>query len=127
MNTTLSSIEPSKLLSTERIWNILADQDETCDERRVCYYPNIETLARQVRSSKCWTMGEVFVYVESAHRFIVMKQIAPSSCEMLTISNAGYCDVLTAYRYSQDDLVAQFNDYMNRICHEGTRHDAVTN
>ena len=100
MNTTLSSIEPSKLLSTERIWNILADQDETCDERRVCYYPNIETLARQVRSSKCWTMGEVFVYVESAHRFIVMKQIAPSSCEMLTICQAGYCDVLTAYRYT---------------------------
>lgn len=127
MNTTLSSVEPSKLLSPERIWNILADQDETCDERRVCYYPDIETLARQVRSSKCWTMGEVFVFVESASRFIVMKQIAPSSCEMLTISNAGYCDVLTAYRYSQDDLVAQFNDYMNRICHEGTRHDAVTN
>ena len=114
MNTTLSSIEPSKLLSTERIWNILADQDETCDERRVCYYQNIETLARQVRSSKCWTMGEVFVYVESAHRFIVMKQIAPSSCEMLTICQAGYCDVLTAYRYTQEELVASLNEYLAR-------------
>jgi hypothetical protein len=57
-------------------------------------------------------MGEVFVFAESKDNFIVMKQIAPSSCEMLTITNYGIQDVLTAYRYDLSDLVETLNGHM---------------
>lgn len=99
-------------LPVDRVMQILAKHDETCSPDRVGYYPDIPTLAAQVRSSKHWSMGEVFVYAKSSMEFIVMKQIAPSSCEMLTITNAGIQDVLTAYRYELRELVQVLECFM---------------
>lgn len=106
--------EPNVHLPPQAVACILKGHDEECDTHRLCYYPSVEVLARQVRSSKHWTMGEVFVYVESASRYIVMKQIAPSSCEMLTITKQGVADVLTAYRYEQDDLVGYLTGLLDQ-------------
>lgn len=91
---------------------LLSKHDELCCHEKIGYYPSIRALAQKVRSSKIWSQGEVFVYADSAQKFIVMKQIAPSSCEMLTISNAGFQDVLTAYRFEQDELETMLNGYI---------------
>lgn len=106
--------EPSLVLPPEKVASILKGHDEECATHRLCYYPDVETLASQVRSSKNWAMGEVFVYVESATRYIVMKQIAPSSCEMLTITPSGIADVLTAYRFELDELVAKLEGFLEQ-------------
>lgn len=97
-----SRVQP---LSYERVAAILASQDEDCDFGHVAFYATLEAMADKARSSKSWSQGEVFVFAESAESFVVMKQIAPSSCEMLTITEAGYFDVLTAYRFELEDLV----------------------
>lgn len=92
-------------LSYERVAAILAEHDEEVSFGHVAFYPSLEALAEKTRGSKNWSQGEVFVFAESPDRFVVMKQIAPSSCEMLTITQAGYHDVLTAYRFELEDLV----------------------
>lgn len=103
----------SHALSHSAIRALLAAHDEGMNPEKVCYYTDIRALAEKASGSKCWSQGEVFVFCESEQRFIVMKQIAPSSCEMLTISNKGFQDVLTAYRYQLDELVATLNGYMD--------------
>lgn len=95
-----------------RLQAILAAEDEDCDPGRVGFYPDVDSLAQKVRSQENWSQGEVFVCALSDERFIVMKQIAPASCEMLTITQDGYKDVLTAYRFEQDELVQQLNGYL---------------
>lgn len=95
----------SDVLPVSAVQLILAAEDEGCDFDRIGYYDSIDSLAEKVRSSKWWSIGEIFVFAEAADRFIVMKQIAPESCEMLTITHHGSFDVLTAYMYEQDDLV----------------------
>lgn len=91
---------------------LLASQGEGCSESAIGYYSDIPALAAKVRSSKHWSMGEIFVFAESPTRFIVMKQIVPSSCEMLTITPAGVEDVLTACCYEQDALVDALKGYL---------------
>ena len=100
-------------LSLDAIRSLLAAHDEGMNPEKVCYYTDIRALAEKVSGSKCWSQGEVFVFCESEERFVVMKQIAPSSCEMLTITNKGFQDVLTAYRYQLDDLVTALLGYMD--------------
>ena len=100
-------------LPREAVCSILAGHDEDCSIDRIGYFPDIEGLAAKVASAKNWTMGEVFVYAQSAEHFIVMKQIAPSSCEMLTITPWGIADVLTAYRYDHHELVALLQGYLS--------------
>lgn len=92
-------------LSHAAVGSLLARHDEGCYSSKISYYADIESLAEKVRSSKCWSQGEVFVHAQSEQKFIVMKQIAPSSCEMMTISQNGFHDVLTAYRFGQEELV----------------------
>lgn len=104
--------DSSPLLPQAAVVAILAKQGETCSERSICYYPNVSILAAQLRSSRCWAMGEVFVYAPTPDRYLVIKQVAPSSCEMLTVTAAGTADVLTAYRYEQDELVALLETYL---------------
>lgn len=99
-------------LTRPQVANLLAAQDEACDPSRVSYYLALGELAATVARSACWAQGEVFVYVKDANRYIVMKQIAPSSCEMLVLSNVGYCDVISANRYDQDELVKALLGYM---------------
>lgn len=98
-------------LPLQQIRAVLAKQGESFDEAHVSHYRSISELAETVRSQKNWSMGEVFSCAIDADRFLVMKQVAPASCEMLTISQQGFHDVLTAYRYSQADLVAQLSAY----------------
>lgn len=105
--------EPKRFqLSENKIRDILATEDEGFNPAKTGYYASVEELAEKVRSAKNWSQGEVFVFAESEDKFVVMKQIAPSSCEMLTITQDGYKDVLTAYRFEQDELVAMVKGFM---------------
>ena len=83
---------------------ILAEQDELLNESQACYYDSVEELVERASGQKNWTQGETFIFASSSTRYVVMKQIAPSSCEMLTLTNAGFLDVFTAYRYPPGDL-----------------------
>lgn len=98
-------------LPLQQIREVLAKQGESFDESHVGHYASIDELAEKVRSQKNWSMGEVFSCAIDQDRFLIMKQIAPASCEMLTISQNGYHDVLTAYRFDQAELVAQLSGY----------------
>lgn len=94
-------------LSYERVAAILAEHDEEVSFGNVAFYPSLEALAGKTRGSKNWSQGEVFVYAGSEESFVVMKQIAPASCEMLTITQAGFFDVLTASAFELNALVAE--------------------
>lgn len=98
-----------------RLQAILAAEGEDCDPRHVGFYADVDSLAQMVRSQKNWSQGEVFVCPLTDDRFIIMKQIAPASCEMLTITQDGYKDVLTAYRFEQGELVQQLNGYLAEV------------
>jgi hypothetical protein len=99
-------------LGMDAVARLLAEQDEGCNPEHVCYLDSLDALVDKVRSSRCWSLGEVFVFAGGRDEFVVMKQIAPSSCEMLTITNHGYMDVHTAYRYGQAELVNMLRDHM---------------
>lgn len=101
------------VLPRHQISALLAAQDQNINPDSVCYYNSVEELAAKTASSKNWSAGEVFVYAPSPERYLVMCQIAPASCEMMTLSHNGFHDVLTAYRFSQPDLVATLNKYLN--------------
>lgn len=106
-----AAVSEPRTLTLEFVREVLARQDEPVSENHMGHYTSISALAEKVRSSKCWTQGEVFCCAIDADRFIVMKQIAPSSCEMLTLTQNGFQDVITAYRYGQDELVALLETY----------------
>ncbi|CAM8642277.1 hypothetical protein MCEMSEM18_03512 [Comamonadaceae bacterium] len=99
-------------LSREAVISLLAQHDESGYPGNISYYADIAALAETTRGSKNWSSGQIFVYATSAHHFIVMKQIAPASCEMLTISHKGFHDVLTAYRFEQQGLVDTLEGYL---------------
>lgn len=98
-------------LTRAQVARLLASQDESCDLSRVSYYATLEALATTVTRSTHWALGEVFVCALDADRYIVMKQVAPSSCEMLVLSNVGFCDVISANRYGNDELVTALRRY----------------
>lgn len=115
---TISSNTPSlhgeAVLPRQRVAEILAAQQESCRPESIGYYDSIASLAEKTRSSTCWAMGEVFVYAEHESRFVVMKQIAPDSCEMLIVTSMGCMDVLTACAFSQEELVATLEQFMQQ-------------
>ncbi len=106
-------VNPHWPMCLDQLQSILRAEDETCYPENVAFYPDLRALAEKVRSQKNWAQGQVFVFAESADRFVVMKQVAPSSCEMLTITQNGFHDVLTAYRFDQDELVRQLEGYLS--------------
>jgi hypothetical protein len=95
-----------RALPRGKVAEILTAHGENCLLARVGYYPNIQSLSERVCGTKHWSFGEVFVCAESPNQFIVMKQIAPDSCEMLTVTNSGFLDVFTAYRYDPTELAS---------------------
>lgn len=95
--------------------DILRTHDEGCDLSSIGFYPTLDELVARVRGSKNWTIGSVFVWAERDDRFVIMKQIAPDSCEMLTITNEGFVNVLTAYRFQQDYLVKMLSSCMHHV------------
>jgi len=94
------------------IAKILGTHGEACSEHQIGHYANLDDLAEKVRSSKNWSMGEVFACALDSDRFVVMKQVAPASCEMVTITQNGFHDVLTAFRFGQQELVDQLRVYV---------------
>ncbi|MBN3729460.1 hypothetical protein [Burkholderia sp. Tr-20390] len=120
-------------LEFARIKEILASHGEGVSEHHVGHYPSLEKLAETVRSTKCWGQGEVFSCALDEARFVIMKQVAPASCEMMTVSHNGYHDVLTAYRYEQQELLDELNAYIglprvdsehaSGACHEASSHE----
>ena len=73
-----------------------------------------------ILASKSWAEGQVFVHSGEDGNFVVMKQVAPASCEMMTITNQGYMDVVTAYRFEQQELVDEVRSHMEaRPEHDG--------
>lgn len=96
-------------LTLETIRRVLGGHGQLVAEHQIGHYASIEALASKVRSSTHWTMGETFCCALDQGRFVIMKQIAPSSCEMLTITQNGVHDVLTAYRFEQKELVDLLN------------------
>jgi hypothetical protein len=98
-------------LSRARVASILAAHDERADFDRMNYYDSLDELAAQVRSSRNWAEGEIFVSAFEDDRYVILKQVAPSSCELATYTQNGFHDVLTGYRYGQDELVEVLQTY----------------
>lgn len=98
-------------LDAARVIAIMAGHGETVRVSEIGFYPTVEALAEKVRSSRNWTAGETFACDLSEGRYVIMRQVAPASCEMVTVSHNGFHDVLTAYRFSQDELVRQIQEY----------------
>lgn len=111
MQDVATSASATAPLDYARVAAILASHDERVGEHQVGYYPTLETLAEKVRSNRNWSKGEVFVCDLGNDQFVIMKQIASASCEMMTVSHNGYHEVLTAYRYGQHELVAALRGY----------------
>ena len=86
--------------------------EESCNPSQIGYYETLVDLVKKVRSSRTWQVGEVFVHCSTPDSFVVMKQVAPASCEMLTISQNGFHDVLTAFRFEEAELLATLQSYM---------------
>lgn len=106
-------VRSGEALEFPAIKAILESQGEGCNESRIGYYASVDALVEAVRSSKNWEEGEVFVFSYSPSKWVVMKQVAPAGCEMLIITNTSVKDVLTAYRFEQDELVALVRKYMD--------------
>ncbi|WP_432262904.1 hypothetical protein [Cupriavidus sp. TMH.W2] len=96
----------------EQVQAVLAAHGESADLSHMLHYASLDHLAETVRGSRHWGQGEIFVCAIDDARFVILKQIAPSSCEMLTLTHHGFHDVLTAYRYEQQALVETLRDYL---------------
>jgi hypothetical protein len=101
-------------LSRAKVASILAGHDEHADVDKIGYYDSLDSLAAMVRSGKNWAEGEIFVSAFENDRYVIMKQVAPSSCELATYTQNGFHDVLTGYRFEQDELVEILKTYAAR-------------
>ena len=98
-------------LDAARVIAIMAGHGESVRQSQIGFYPSPDALAEKVRSSRNWEEGETFACDLSEGRYVIMRQVAPASCEMVTVSHNGFHDVLTAFRFSQEELVRQIEDY----------------
>jgi|SRR5690554_108294 len=94
------------------VQDILFNENHNVHADCIHYYPSLDSLAETARGSKNWSMNQTFVYAASPDEFVILCQVAPASCEMMVITQNGFHDVLTAYRYGQDELVEQLRDYL---------------
>ena len=113
-----SAVQP---LSVEAVQTLLANSGESSSAASIGFYPDVGALVEKVRSSKCWAEGEVFVAAESADRYVIMKQVVPASCEMMTITNSGFLDVYTAYRMEAAELIDALDGAMSKNIAPGDR------
>ncbi|WP_087863529.1 hypothetical protein [Comamonas thiooxydans] len=112
--TVLEWIALSQLTLTdkEHIKLILAAEGEAYSPTKTGFYGTLEELATTAAGSKYWEIGSVFVYAPTAGVFLIFKQLAPDSCEMLTITPRGEVDVLTASAFEVPELVATLKGYL---------------
>lgn len=101
-----------RMLPRGRVIERVRSCDEGCSRESIGYYRSIDALAEKVRSSRNWSRGETFVWVASADEYVILTQVAPASCEMLVVLPKGAEDVLTAYRFSREDLVQKLLCYV---------------
>ncbi|WP_333906535.1 hypothetical protein [Delftia acidovorans] len=107
-----SSQQSHHKLSIDIVRSALFACGEPCNPEQVSFYPDIESMATRQRESKNWSQGEIFVYSRAENCFLIAKQIAPSSCEFLVVTHEGYKDVLTAYRFGHESLVAALQGHI---------------
>jgi hypothetical protein len=100
-------IHKERLLSPQEVVAHVCACGESCSVGSIGYYRSIDMLAAKVRSSRHWAYGETFVWAASPEQYLVLSQIAPDSCELMAVTPAGIKDVVTGYRFSQEDLVQQ--------------------
>lgn len=114
MNTTIQNekLHSSDILDHGKVRLILEAVEECCYPENVYHYESLEEMAETMRSQSCWAMGQVFVFAKSVDDFVIAKQIAPSSCEMLIVTKHGIREVLTAYRYEQEELLSYLRTEM---------------
>lgn len=106
--------EQQTMLGPAAVQALLRDRyEESVRLQSISYYESIEDLAEWARRSKYWSQGETFVHVLDKDRYVILCQIAPASCEMLTVSQNGYHNVLTACWYEQHELVGLLNQYVS--------------
>lgn len=109
-----SKIKGKVSLDAARVIEIMAVHQETVRAEQIGFYPSLDALAEKVRSSRHWSEGETFVCGPADDQYVIMRQIAPASCEMMTVTQNGFHDVNTAYRYSQDELVRLLQEYVGQ-------------
>ncbi|OWG12617.1 MULTISPECIES: hypothetical protein [Delftia] len=107
-----SSQQSHHKLSLDIVRSALFACGEPCNLEQVSFYPDIESMAARQRESKNWSQGEIFVFSRAENCFLIAKQIAPSSCEFLVVTHDGYQDVLTAYLFGKEELVAALKSYI---------------
>ena len=110
--TTPTQESPADILDQGKIRLVLEAVGETAYADKICYYETLDLLVEKIRSSKHCDQGEIFVYVKSADDYVVVKQVAPSSCEMMVVTKHGIWDVVTAYRFEQQELLAAITEQM---------------
>lgn len=112
---TPSMSHPSEhVLPPSAVAGILQAHGESCNTGQICHFSSLLELATRAASSRSWAAGEIFVFAESADRFTILKQLAPSSCEMLVVTANGAHDVLTAYRFTPEELAEEAKAYMDK-------------
>lgn len=100
-------------LPRETIVERLRALGEPAHADRVCYYDTLDEMVGKARSSRHWSEGEIFAWAESPERYVVFRQVAPDSCEMFAITERGYLDTFTAYRFSSAELMARLGHPMD--------------
>lgn len=110
---------PSQVLSSEvldfgKVRLVMEAVGENAYPEKIGYYESVGELVEKIRSSKHWDQGEIFVYAKSPDDYVIAKQVAPSSCEMMIVTKHGVWDVVTAYRFEQDELVQAVQQQMNQ-------------
>lgn len=92
---------------------VLANHGEYACPDRVGFYGSIVELVKTASSSKIWAMGEIFAHIPNPRdphsKFILLKQIAESSCEMAIYTHHGFHDVVTAHLIEIDELEKIFD------------------
>lgn len=99
-------------LPKDQVQELLAAQDERVDQDGIFYYPSLENMIETARGSKCWSRHSTFVYAASPDDYVIFCQVAPASCEMMILTQNGFHDVVTAYRYEQEELLDQVQRYL---------------
>lgn len=98
----------------EHIQAALALAGATVNPDRVGHYASVASMVNLMCGSRCWSQGETFCHMANDHQWVVAQQIAPSSCEMMIITQNGFLDVVTAYRVDASALEHTILQHMNQ-------------
>lgn len=109
---THSQVLSNEVLDLGKVRLVMEAVGENAYAEKIGYYESVGELVEKIRSSKHWDQGEIFVYAKSPDDYVIAKQVAPSSCEMMIVTKHGVWDVVTAYMFEQDELVQAVQQQM---------------